>query len=530
MKKLILLLIFNCSIFISVFAQDFVLANQMIFGGNSDDTPVDIVECNNGGYYILSTSSSGISGNKTTQQYGPNDYWLIKTDSLFNVIWQLSYGGDSYNFPAKLLYDDIGNLYLCGYSFSGISGNKTVASYGSSDYWIIKIDSLGNEIWQSSYGGDNSESLTSALLFNNKLYFLGSSSSDISGTKTDYNRGAADYWLVCADTSGTVLWDKTYGGTLTDKPTDMKIDNSGSFLFLFGRSNSDATYEKTEDNIGLDDFWLLKINVNNGSLSLDKTFGSESTDFPSVNGLLQYGEYLYILGSSYGNISGDKSENSRGDSDYWLLKTDLDFNLLWDKTIGGDTTDAASTLCLYENMLLLGGNSMSNAGFEKTENVYLENYNDAWYVAIDTSGAILWDKTIGSLANDFYIQMYSLSNLIFVNASYDAYSSADLALNGYGMSDIWLFRMSVPLSNFYDNIVAQNIELYPNPVTDKLNVKLLHTADAQLQIFSIDGRLLQTKLIANGFETIDVTDLSNGVYVITISQSNRKIIKRFVVQ
>lgn len=50
-----------------------------------------------------------------------------------------------------------GGYILGGFSYSGISGNKSETVWGGvdnyADYWVIKIDSLGNIIWQNDIGG-----------------------------------------------------------------------------------------------------------------------------------------------------------------------------------------------------------------------------------------------------------------------------------------------------------------------------------------------------------------------------------------
>ncbi|MEA3448707.1 MAG: hypothetical protein U9Q98_09730 [Bacteroidota bacterium] len=247
-------------------AQYFELTDQTVYGGDDYDTPADIIESCDGGYYILNTSVSGINGNKTVQNYGDSDYWLIKTDSLFNDEWQLSYGGESLDEARTMLHDAAGNIYLCGYAMGTSSGNRTVDAYGQVSYWVIKLDAYGNEIWQKAYGGDVVEYLHDAVIFNNKLYLLGSSSSGVSGVKSGFNRGGADYWLVCTNTAGNMLWDKTYGGNDSDYPKTLVADSINGQIYIAGYSGSEASYEKSEDNIGNKDLWLLKVDATDGTL------------------------------------------------------------------------------------------------------------------------------------------------------------------------------------------------------------------------------------------------------------------------
>ncbi|MDA3909961.1 MAG: hypothetical protein PF448_01215 [Bacteroidales bacterium] len=139
--------------FVSIFsyAQDFILTEEVSFGGSNVEDVLGVIQ-NTDCYVWIANSDSPEGENKTVPNYGLNDYWVVCTDLSYNIQWQKGFGGSSSDDILDVLIDNDGNYYLLGNSASGISGNKTVDSYGSYDYWIIKLDSFGNEIWQNSYG------------------------------------------------------------------------------------------------------------------------------------------------------------------------------------------------------------------------------------------------------------------------------------------------------------------------------------------------------------------------------------------
>ncbi|MBK8415951.1 MAG: hypothetical protein IPL22_16475 [Bacteroidetes bacterium] len=69
------------------------------------------------------------------------------------------YGGTDFDYLYSLQQTTDGGYILGGYSSSGIGGDKTHASWGAEDYWIVKIDSLGNKLWDKVFGGTNSDLL-----------------------------------------------------------------------------------------------------------------------------------------------------------------------------------------------------------------------------------------------------------------------------------------------------------------------------------------------------------------------------------
>ncbi|HMT29782.1 MAG TPA: T9SS C-terminal target domain-containing protein, partial [Bacteroidia bacterium] len=77
---------------------------------------------------------------KTEDSFGELDFWIIKLDSIGNIIWDKTIGGNNYDLLTTLIQTSDGGFLLGGNSDSGISGNKTENSKGDYDYWIVKID------------------------------------------------------------------------------------------------------------------------------------------------------------------------------------------------------------------------------------------------------------------------------------------------------------------------------------------------------------------------------------------------------
>ena len=88
-----------------------------------------------------------------------------------------------------------------------------------------------------------------------------------------------------------------------------------------------------------------------------------------------------IAGSSSSNPSGDKSENSRGNRDYWIIRTNANGQKQWDKVFGGLGDDnRVKTLFTSDGMFLLGGYSESNISSEQSENS--RGGRDFWVVKV----------------------------------------------------------------------------------------------------------------------------------------------------
>src|SRR5688572_24232309 len=109
---------------------------QASFGGtNSDDLRI-VKQTSDGGYILGGRSRSGVSGNKTSAHYGVDDYWVVKVNGIGNKVWENTFGGNSTEWLLSLQQTQDGGYIALGQSESGISGNKTSAHYGDFDSWV----------------------------------------------------------------------------------------------------------------------------------------------------------------------------------------------------------------------------------------------------------------------------------------------------------------------------------------------------------------------------------------------------------
>src|SRR5204863_363502 len=153
MKKIILLPYFILVCTIAFSQNPLVKMWDKRYGGNNEEIISSLQQTSEGGFIIVGASISGIGGDKTQSTWGYYDYWIVKTDSLGNELWDKDFGGTGDEYFMSLKQTPDGGYILGGTSASGISGNKTQASQGADDYWIVKLDSLGNKQWDKDFGG-----------------------------------------------------------------------------------------------------------------------------------------------------------------------------------------------------------------------------------------------------------------------------------------------------------------------------------------------------------------------------------------
>ena len=290
---------------------------EKTIGGNDSDNLNAVDITNDGGFILVGASASNIGRDKSEANKGFADYWIVKIDSSGNKIWDKTIGGPSNDIPQAIHQTSDGGYIVGGYSTSGIGGDKSEVSKGNFDYWVVKLDSNGNKIWDKTFGGADLEYISSILQTADGGYIVGGfSESGISGDKSEASRGGSDNCIIKLDRNGNKVCNKTFGGSGLDLLNDIREVHNG--YILAGISNSRISSDKTGAPVGGRDFWLIKTDFSGNKL-WDKVFGSGADDAFARMKLTHDGGAI-VGGSSSSGVWGDKSQPSQGANDYWILK------------------------------------------------------------------------------------------------------------------------------------------------------------------------------------------------------------------
>ena len=338
-------------------------------------------------------------------QGGSNDFWVLKLNSSGTKIWDKSYGGLGIETLKAIQVLENNEYLLLGDSNSPVSftgqGNKTSPSKGNTDYWLIKTDTNGNKIWDRSYGSSQYDSPTSMVYTNDgKVTIVGASNSPKSDQKSrnqivSYSQ-SGDIWIIRVDTSGNKIWDKTYGGQGSDEQPTIVITNQGGYV-IAASSYSDKAFDKSENlrvgNYSTNDYWIMELN-SNGEKLWDKTFGGTDTDYP--NSVVIDNNSIVIGGTSFSGIGADKSQATRGVADYWLVKMET-----CQPTIGSSTTICKndSTFLTTQNCPNASTVKWSNGETVQTISVKPSVTTTYKAICISTDGSCKSDSSLAFTVN-----------------------------------------------------------------------------------------------------------------------------------
>ncbi len=186
---------------------------------------------------VIQTPDGGYSLGGWTFSFGAgmSDMYLVKTDSLGNVEWQQTYGGWSWDVCNSHQMTSDGGYILGGHTESFGSGWQ--------DMYLVKTDSSGNLQWQWTYGGNGLDGCYSVQQTADGGFILG-------GALSTYSSGY-QMWLVKTDSLGNIIWDGTYGYAGSARCLCVRETSDQGYILggrddLNGPGNSDIYIVKTD--------------------------------------------------------------------------------------------------------------------------------------------------------------------------------------------------------------------------------------------------------------------------------------------
>jgi hypothetical protein len=238
-------------------------------------------------YSIQQTSDGGfIIAGLTKLAIGNSDIWLIKTNSTGAEQWNKTFGGNGRDEGKSVQQTSDGGYVITGQTWLGVSSDF--------DTWLIKTDNSGNEQWNKTFGGSNSENGYSVQQTTDDGYI-------ITGVVRSYGYGGEDVWLIKTDSLGNEQWNKTYGWSSDEIGYSVQITSDDGYI-LSGWTQSYGS--------GSYDAWLVKTD-SSGNEQWNRTFGGLDLDTFSSAIQTTSGDYVAVGGTTtYG----------AGDYDAWLVK------------------------------------------------------------------------------------------------------------------------------------------------------------------------------------------------------------------
>ena len=248
------------------------------FGFAGHDHAYDIVQTSDGGYFVsgfldvTGSNGEGDSGRSSFTAHGVGEFWANKLDANGNLEWRRFFGGTNNDRAFAVTLADDGGFVLSGASES--EDFDISNSNGSYDFWVLKLDMEGTLVWERALGGSGIETAESIVKTNDRSYLVvgktNSTDGDISRTI-----GNSDLWITKINDGGKMVWEKSLGGTEFENAESIIALDDGGYLIT---GNSRSNDVDVSENFGENDIWIVKIDAT-GSLIWEKSLGGTRIDF-----------------------------------------------------------------------------------------------------------------------------------------------------------------------------------------------------------------------------------------------------------
>lgn len=497
MKKLLLLLLTILN-FQMALAQAPAIQWQKAFGGTGYEEATTIVKTTDGGFIIAGETDS-TDGDVTTS-HGQADFWVVKIDQIGNIEWQKTFGGTNVDVATSVIQTQDGGYIVSGYSLSN-NGDVT-NSHGSTDGWIVKLSNNGALEWQKTYGGTGIDVTKDVLQNTDGTYIVcgwtNSNNGDVTG-----NHGSFDAWIMKLSNTGTVIWQMALGGNGSDYARSIQKTAEGGYITA-GSNNS--TNGNVTGNHGGDDFWVVKLN-SIGSIEWQKSFGGTARDL--AYSVKQTTEGGYIVAGETASSNGDVI-GFQGLVDAWVLKLSSSGIIEWQNSIGTAAVEYAQDIQLTSdgNYIMTGASSSTLDG----------QYS---IVKLTNAGGIQWQ---GSYNNPDADIAHSIKETI--DGGYIIAGRSKFNLGNHGDSDFWivkLFPADLNIASFGNN----SILIYPNPTNSSITIGTKNGDNiTKIIISDTAGKTLYSQTLNSN--TISIEKLPKGIYFLEGFTSEAKLITKFI--
>ncbi|MDO9323935.1 MAG: hypothetical protein Q7T80_03150 [Methanoregula sp.] len=301
----------------------------------------DVVKTGDGGYVL--------AGNPETPG---GDISLERRDSNDIVIWKRSFGGDRKDEARGVI----------GLSDGGFLVFGSTESFGTGA-WVIRTDADGRELWNKTFGKGRATGINAVIEMRGGGFAL-------AGTSDAFSNKGQGAWLVRTDSSGTELWNRTYGGEVFDSAESVAEYPKGGLVIAGVRNTNSGKLQEA---------LLVRID-SAGNTLWEKTYGGSGTDEARSVVVTRQDEIVFTGSSFSPGLTID---------DFWVVKTDGEGNEIWNRKIAGKGIERGMAIV-----------QTPDNGFLVDEAVA----SDIWKIKLvkfDPDGGPVWEKEYPVIEPDF---------------------------------------------------------------------------------------------------------------------------------
>ncbi len=443
--------------------------------------------------------------------------------------------GKNHDFLSATVATQEGGFLAAGTSYSWKGLDKKEDSKGGSDFWLIRLNEEGEEIWQKTIGSAGDEEARAVIQATDLGFFVAGNTQN-----TEKGYGSKDVLIVRLDKNGKEISQLILGGKGLDEVEKMiPTRDGGALLSVYSRSealpanakpgigggqssvNASVAIShqpKASSHYGEGDYWIIKLSKD-GKVEWEKSFGGTGDDHPRTLALTSTG-YL-IGGESRSERSGNKTVGIEEGTDVWLISLTERGDAIWQKSYSFKNRDVLMGMSVLHSAddktskgILLGGYTQSEGRAEADDEKF-------WMLYLDPNGNEQWRKHVKGKSSQREERLSDIKlnrdgSIILAGTSAEELGKENWKIIKLGDSQI-------------DQLIErQEIKIYPNPVSDYAYVELGFEGlregmfEAEITVYDMGGRQLQSIKTKNKITKINTQQLVQGAYLVSVKMEGGK--------
>jgi|GEM_PF-987843 len=555
-KTIPILLLALLLISVEAAAQPRILG-QRCLGGSGEDAFPNITPTRDGGYIVLSltTSSDGDVVGNHKEEY--RDIWVIKFNARGEQEWSRCYGG-SRNDEGGAIVEAPDNGYLIVGATASMDGDaegwhKGVDGFNQMrpDAWAVRIDARGEVLWQRSLGGTGIDVFHGACRAHGGGYVLVGCTTSHDGDVQDQHTkedGQGDAWAVKLSETGVMEWQSTLGGTNHEQFTTVAATPDGGYIAAGETGSNDGDVSGLHrDGTGISqDLWVVKLD-GSGKLRWQRCLGGTGFDSPAF---LQHilvtknGNYVMLCrtNSKDGDVEPPGPEMLQtpdvGRGDTWIVRLNSDGSIQHQRRLGHQETDDMSGLVLLSNGDVIA------TGSTATQSPLIANgisHVDGWMVRLDSTLNVRWEARLGGSEIDELNDLIVLDDSTLVVAGSTRSNDGDVQglhlKDGKPSWDLWLTTVAIEYIEPRElrTPAAQpspggsslsRIGVTANPTRGQFTLVLPQRlqGDVLVEVTNTEGQrmLISSFADAGNRLPLDLDNFPRGTYTVSITRGSEK--------
>ena len=458
------------------------------------------------------------------------------------------YTGNGYDYGEGITQSSKDSSYF-------VTGSSSSFEDAPSQAFILHVDTGGTYIWSKSYGGSASD-------IGKRIFHIPDEGNYVAGFSNSFGNGLFDFYFFKTDTTGKLLWEKTFGGNSNELLHDAIQLPDTSFILVGQTSSNDTEIE---------DLFIVRISKH-GEIKWQKTFGSSGVDIANTISMIDTNRII---------IGGEFYDSDSSKQKAFVLSINAQGEIQWLKTFGklssnynikdifadsiyirgvGYAQASVSSAKVYYNMIVepTGENYVENYlpqsgsnyfsqivqyGFYKyhylamqpTDNSIIPTYSGGEDLLLCRyKNDLTWHPKCvngSNHGNDHCNQLIATNDFGAISVGYNVHGGkggSNVTLIKIGPYDQFPNTTDPPFESTLVHLKTIESQLqahfFPNPATNELHIKIESHQETPVKIRNLQGVLIFEKLCIETMK-IDIESYTKGIYFIEIGDNIQKFVK-----